>query len=489
LVHNAAAKGGEMPDQIMSSDTNTASSQRLLKELQEQRLELERQNEELRLARAEVEAGLEKYYQLYDFAPVGYCTLDQEGEVLESNLAGALLLGVDRSRLLHRPIKRFVAPESLTALTTFWDNIYSDEQKATGEIFIPDGEGGQRHLYLEGTAFENVQGRRQCRIAMMDVTESRRNSTELEHYRYHLEELVQQRTCELESANMLLREQAENLSSIYQALESIGLIVCTLDRDEARIDIFSAGAENLFEHRQDEVLGKSLSLICPHEGPSPLLSQMQHWRNGEPMQSFNMTLVRKSGDQFPAVVSIHPFCKVDGQFTKLVGGFRDISELIQVQEQLQDMNGELERRVAMRTTELHESNVALTVLLKKREEDRKILADQVVSNTSHLVEPLLDRLRRSNLSNEQRTLVEILATNIAEITSPFSSNFSTKLNRLTPAELQVANLVKLGKRTKEIAEIMHLSPGTISIHRKNIRRKLELTHQKTNLQTMLSNNS
>jgi len=478
-----------MADQLMPRDTNIAGSQRLLKELQDQRLELERQNEELRLARAEVEAGLEKYYQLYDFAPVGYCTLNQEGEVLESNLAGALLLGVDRSRLLNRPIKRFVAQESLSALGGFWDKIYSEEQKATGEVLIPDGEGGQRHLYLEGTAFENAEGRRQCRIAMMDVTESRCNSIELEHYRYHLEELVQQRTCELEAANMRLRVQAENLSSIYQALQSIGLIVCTLDQDDARIDIFSAGAEELFGHRQEEVLGKSLALICPHDGPSLLLSQMEQWRRGKPMQSFNVTLVRKSGHQFPAVVSIHPFCKVDGQFTKLVGGFRDISELIQVQEQLQDMNNELERRVALRTTELHESNVALTVLLKKREEDRKILADQVVSNTSHLVEPLLDRLHKTNLTTEQRTLVEILATNIAELTSPFASHFSSKLNRLTPAELQVANLVKLGKRTKEIAEIMHLSPGTISIHRKNIRRKLELTHQKTNLQTMLSNNS
>ncbi len=478
-----------MPDHSLSSDANTTGSRRLFKELQDQRVELERQNEELRLARAEVEAGLEKYYQLYDFAPVGYCTVDRKGEVQESNLAGALLLGVDRARLLNRPIECFVAPESIAALGEFFTKVFSEEQKATGEILIADGDGEQRHLYLEGAGFENTLGRRQCRIAMMDVTESRHNSIELEHYRYHLEELVQQRTSELETANARLREQAENLASIYQALQSIGLIVCHLDNDDARIDIFSAGAEELFGYRQEEMLGKSLSLICPHNGPRLLLSQMEQWRMGEPMQSFNMTLMRKSGDQFPAVVSIHPFCKVDGVFTKLVGGFRDISELMRVQDQLQDMNNELERRVAARTTELHESNVALTVLLKKREEDRKILADQVVSNTSHLVDPLVERLRKTNLSGEQRTLVDILAANITELTSPFSANFSSKLNRLTPAELQVANLVKLGKRTKEIAEIMHLSPGTISIHRKNIRRKLELTHQKTNLQTMLSNNS
>ena len=115
--------------------------------------------------------------------------------------------------------------------------------------------------------------------------------------------------------------------------------------------------------------------------------------------------------------------------------------------------------------------------------------EQVLANTARLIEPFLARLEQSRLSEQQQVLLDILRANITELTSPFASNFSTKLTRLTPAEIQVANLVKLGKRTKEIAEIMNLSPGTISIHRKNIRKKLELTHQKTNLQTMLSINS
>ena len=93
------------------------------------------------------------------------------------------------------------------------------------------------------------------------------------------------------------------------------------------------------------------------------------------------------------------------------------------------------------------------------------------------------------MTEQQQALVEILRANISELTSPFANNFSAKLVRLTPAEIQVANLVKLGKRTKEIAGIMHLSPGTISIHRKNIRKKLELTNEKTNLQTFLAMNS
>jgi len=178
-----------------------------------------------------------------------------------------------------------------------------------------------------------------------------------------------------------------------------------------------------------------------------------------------------------------------GQALRIIGTYTDITRLKKVEAELKQSQSDLEQRVQQRTVQLSESNIALTVLLKKREEDREILAEQVLANAAKLVEPFLDRLQESRLNDQQKVLVDILRANIAELTSPFASHFSGKLVRLTPAEMQVANLVKQGKRTKEIAAIMHLSPGTISIHRKNIRKKLELTHQKTNLQTALSVNS
>jgi PAS domain S-box-containing protein len=175
-----------------------------------------------------------------------------------------------------------------------------------------------------------------------------------------------------------------------------------------------------------------------------------------------------------------------GRALRLIGTHTDISRLKEVEAELVRARTDLEERVRERTAELSEANIALTVLLKKREGDRELLAERVLSNAAHLLEPFLDRLRESRLSEQQRVLVEILTSNLSELTSPFTSSLSGKLARLTPAEIQVANLVKLGKRTKEIAAVMHLSPGTISIHRKNIRKKLALTHQKTNLQTALS---
>lgn len=177
-----------------------------------------------------------------------------------------------------------------------------------------------------------------------------------------------------------------------------------------------------------------------------------------------------------------------GKALRIIGTHTDITHLKEMEAELKDAQTELENRVQERTRELSEANIALTVLLKKREEDRTILAEEVLANTTKLVEPLLDRLKESRLTEHQETLVDVLRSNIKEVTSPFANNFSTKLARLTSVEIQVANMVKMGKQTKEIAELMHLSPGTVNIHRKNIRKKLDMTHQKVNLQTTLSQN-
>ena len=87
------------------SDVDT---QKLIHELQVHEIELELQNEELSLARAEVEAGLARYTDLYDFAPVGYFTLARDGTISQSNLTGAFLFGVERARLLNRRFELFV---------------------------------------------------------------------------------------------------------------------------------------------------------------------------------------------------------------------------------------------------------------------------------------------------------------------------------------------------------------------------------------------
>lgn len=245
---------------------------------------------------------------------------------------------------------------------------------------------------------------------------------------------------------------------------------------------------NLGYQDQAEIQGQTFeSLLHPEDRERVLALREAHVRGETPRYEAEYRLRNKTGG-WQWILSRGQVVARDaqGKALRLVGTHTDITRLKKVEAELERARAGLERRVRERTDELSKANIALSVLLKKREQDQATLAEQVLANSTKLVEPYLDRLQDSGLNEQQRELLDILRASIVELTSPFASGFSTKLIRLTPAEIQVANLVKMGKRTKEIAAIMHLSPGTISIHRKNIRKKLELTHQKTNLQTMLS---
>jgi DNA-binding CsgD family transcriptional regulator len=127
----------------------------------------------------------------------------------------------------------------------------------------------------------------------------------------------------------------------------------------------------------------------------------------------------------------------------------------------------------------------LRVLLKAREKDKSELEDKVLPNIKDLVLPYIERIRKTSLNNNQRSCIDILESNLEEIVSPFARKLSSRFIGLTPTEIRVANLVKEGKTTKEIAEFMHLSPKTVEFHRNNIREKLEIKKSKMNLRTYL----
>ena len=159
----------------------------------------------------------------------------------------------------------------------------------------------------------------------------------------------------LEAANVQLKEQSEYLNSIYQAMDSVGLTVCKMDENDCHIESFNPGAEYMFGYREEEVVGKSIALIYAPELVEPVSDRIEKLRRGDSLRSVNYTLVRKSGERFPALISLHPFDPQDGVFHKVVGIYRDISELILVQEQLKAANENLEKRVERRTQELQET--------------------------------------------------------------------------------------------------------------------------------------
>jgi DNA-binding CsgD family transcriptional regulator/putative methionine-R-sulfoxide reductase with GAF domain len=155
--------------------------------------------------------------------------------------------------------------------------------------------------------------------------------------------------------------------------------------------------------------------------------------------------------------------------------------LKKTQQKLRKRRIELE----IKSHELEEVNTALRVLLKRRDEDKLEFEEKVLFNIKEFVQPYLEKFTKSGLNEKQQSYLNILESHIHDIISPFQRKLTSKYLNLTASEMQVANLVMDGKRTKEIALLLNLSEKTIEVHRKNIREKLGIKNKKTNLRTHL----
>lgn len=161
--------------------------------------------------------------------------------------------------------------------------------------------------------------------------------------------------------------------------------------------------------------------------------------------------------------------------------FSDISKRKKALAELKEREAEL----ADQSKNLEEANVALRVLLKRIETDKKSMEEDVLFNIKDLIFPYLDKLQKTGLNSLQASYVNVILANLKDVISSFPSHLSNQYTELTPSEIQIANLVKQGKSSKEVSEILGLSPRTIETHRRNMRKKLGIRSHGTNLRTYL----
>lgn len=166
---------------------------------------------------------------------------------------------------------------------------------------------------------------------------------------------------------------------------------------------------------------------------------------------------------------------------RVIVSHENITPIVEIQKNLEKKEEELQKQA----NRLEETNTALRVLLDQRNEDKKRLEAAVFANVDRLVLPYIEKLGNSRLNDHQKTLVEIANSNLQELVSPFLQQLSSLEIRLTPQEIEIAHLIRRGKSSKEIAEVLHLSVAGVDFHRKNLRRKLGLTHSSRNLRTYL----
>ena len=170
----AEEKAGAMgPDELGALSSEETG--RLIHELRVHQIQLEMQNEELRRAQAELGAAKDRYFDLYDLAPVGYCTVSENNLILEANLTAATLLGMARGALVRQPLTRFICKED--------QDIYYRRRKAlfeTGEPQVCDfqmvrPDGALFWARLHASAVKGEEGGEPvCRAVISDITEQKR---------------------------------------------------------------------------------------------------------------------------------------------------------------------------------------------------------------------------------------------------------------------------------------------------------------------------
>jgi PAS domain S-box-containing protein len=245
------------------------------------------------------------------------------------------------------------------------------------------------------------------------------------------------------------------------------------------VDVNDAFALHLGYSRQ-ELIGKSASELGIFLEQADRQKRFERLvTGGRAFSADDVQLRTKTGEIRWGLVS-YEIIEIKGE-RFILGVGTDITERKKAEEELRRKQAELLRQ----SRKLEEVNAALGVLLKRREEDKRELEENVLAHVKDLVFPYLDRLRNCKTSPDQEILIEILESHLKDIVSPFAAKLSARFSNLTPTEIQVASLVKDGKTTKEIASILNLSENTIISHRFHIRTKLGLRSKKMNLTSYL----
>ena len=249
-------------------------------------------------------------------------------------------------------------------------------------------------------------------------------------------------------------------------VETMAAGALTLNR-EYTIMYCNAFLANMIGIPMERIIGSSFLDLVPVEHRSTFISFIEQSHKKKSMQE--LPLKTASGK----VVYVH-----------LAGGceLRDPRNTCIVATDI-SARKEAEEGLDIKSRSLEEVNTALRVLLKQREGDKSELEENILSNVKELILPHVERLKKSRLDALQRSSVDIIEGNLREITSPIirkMQNFD-----LTPKEIEVVSHLKAGKTTKQIAELLGVSPRAVEFHRYNIRKKLGLDQKKTNLQSYL----
>jgi PAS domain S-box-containing protein len=418
--------------------------------------------------RREIEEGLEKARKELEVTKISE---DEAREYAESiiNTVREPLIALDQDLRVVTASRSFYEVFKVTPKETVGQLIYDLGNKQWN---IPKLRELLETILPQKTTFDNYEVKHDFttigrRIMLLNARQIQRVSGKERIILLAIEDITERRRLE-----DLLTESEERYRRLFETAND-GILL--LEKHEGKITHANPAITKMLGYTEEECIGKKLKDIGLSLVLDDIKMILQELVKNSIIYYDDVPVQTKAGQTFYADIYM-----VDR--ARLVQcNIRDITERKKAEEALRERERELE----IKTHNLEEANIALKVLLKRRDEDKTELEDKILLNIKELVVPYLEKLKMGRLDEQQKTHVSILESNLNDITSSFSHRLSSKHMNFTPSEIHIANLLRQGKTNKEIGEFLNLSERTIAFHRGNIRRKLGLKNKKTNLKSYL----
>jgi len=337
-------KNPEAVNEITSTDVK-----KLVEDLHIYQIELEIQNEELRRAQLELEASRDRYSELYDFAPVGYVTISENGSVLQANLSCTAMLGVERSSLIGKPFSRFINKNDQDVFYLHRKALFETKAKQVCELRIVRKDRTQFHAQLQSNLVKGTNGDiAQTRTTITDINKRKLAEGALGKAHDELDRKVKERTAELtetnKKLNLEIKERRLAEEALRKSLERYALVVAGSTDGIWDWDILSDTV--FYSDRFKKILGYASeefpqtvdafrSLLHPEDADAYWSAVERHLQERVPYH-IEYRLKMKSGEYRWFMARGQAIWDGRGNATRMSGSLQDITERMEAVQNLRN---------------------------------------------------------------------------------------------------------------------------------------------------------